>query len=223
MNEDDIFISGLPHFDPYVNVARAQKNDFFNRVGIGQKKRVLFYAPWGAKFLDTDWQFLTVLNEAIENGKLPSDLHILVRLPPGDGMVFEKLKNATHITTDIPGVQFGDLPRKANEMSFDDLLHLANSLFYSSVVVTPPSTIVIDACALDKPVVLMAYDGDKEKGYYEGVKHYYDFCHISNLVSAGGAPLAKNNHALLSFMSVEKTRSGLYFSKYGAKICFPEK
>jgi len=178
MNEDDIFISGLPHFDPYINAARAEKKDFFNRVGIDQKKRILFYAPWGSKFLDTDWQFLATLNKAIENGKLPPDVHILIRLPPGDGVVFEKLKNATHITIDIPGVAFDKQNRKANEMSFDDLLHLANSLFYSSVVVTPPSTIVIDACALDKPVVLMAYDGDEEKSYYEGVKHYYDFSHV---------------------------------------------
>lgn len=188
MKEKDIFVSGLPHFDPYINEKRSDRGDFFKKIGVDKNEKLLLYIPWGDKFADTDWQFLQML---------PGDLQVLMRLPPGDTVNLEKFNQCKNVIIDSPGIVFGERGRKTNEMSYEDLLHLADSIFYSDVVVAPPSTLVIDAAAFDNPVVLMAFDGESKKKYYEGVGHYYDFDHISNLVRAGGARLAKNEKELI--------------------------
>jgi hypothetical protein len=192
MNEKDIFVSGLPHFDPYINEKRSNREEFFKKIGADKNKRLLLYIPWGDKFADTDWQFLQML---------PGDLQILMRLPPGDTVNLEKFNQCKNVIIDSPGIVFGKRGRKTNEMSYDDLLHLADSLYYSDVVVAPPSTLVIDAVAFDKPVVLMAFDGENKKKYYEGVSHYYDFDHISNLVKTGGQKLARNKKELIDYIN----------------------
>jgi len=129
---------------------------------------------------------------------LPADLHIVVRMPPGDSADRTRFPESGRITVDMPGVSFPGEHRKANEMSYADLLHLADLLFYSVVVVSSPSTMVIDACAFDTPSVLLAFDGDQDKSYFNGVRHYFDFNHVANLVRQGGATLVKNKHALIA-------------------------
>jgi len=200
MDEKDIFISGLPHFDPYINHSRSTRAEFFTRIGVDSKKRLLLYVPWGDKFSDSDSDFIGFLSGAIEEGELPSDLHILVRFPPGDTVSLKKYETSQNVSSDVPGIPFGNHPRKANEMSFNDLLHLANTLYYSDVVVAPPSTMVIDACAFNKPVVLMAFDGREMKDYFLGIRHYYKFNHIQHLVQLGGAPLAKSKESLITYV-----------------------
>lgn len=192
MNEKDIFVSGLPHFDPYINKKRIGREEFFKKIGLDSNKKLLLYIPWGDKFADTDWQFLQML---------PDDLQILMRLPPGDTVNLEKFKQHKKIAVDSPGIVFGGRGRKTNEMDYEDLLHLANTLYYSDVVVAPPSTLAIDAAAFDKPVVLMAFDGENKKSYYKSVRHYYDFNHISNLVKTGGQKLAKNKNELINYIN----------------------
>lgn len=202
MKPEDIFVSGVPHYDPYVNEKRTNRTEFFQKIGGDSKKRLIFYAPWGDKFADTDWQFLEILSGAIRDKRLPSDLQILVRLPPGDTVErLEKLRSDPVFIFDSPGVGFGERHRKANEMSYQDLLHLADSLYYSEVVVAPPSTIAIDAAVFDKPVVLMAFDGFRVKGYYQGVRHYYDFNHIRQLVASGGQQVARNREEFITVIN----------------------
>lgn len=193
----DIFISGIPHYDPYINEPRIRRDQFFEKIGGDSAERLVFYAPWGDKFADTDWQFLEMLSDAIGRGELPKGLQILVRLPPGDTVALGRLNRRSEIIVEAPGVTFDKLHRKANEMSYQDLLHLADSLFWSDVVVTPPSTIAIDAAVFNKPVVLMAFDGFQQKGYYQGVGHYYDFDHIRNLVKTGGQKLVRSQTELI--------------------------
>ena len=200
MKPENIFVSGIPHYDPYLNERRSNREEFFKAIGADPTRRLIFYAPWGDKFADTDWEFLEMLGRAISEGSLPNDLQILVRMPPSDNVNWRPFPLTYPILFNYPGVEFGR-HRKANEMSYQDLLHLADSLYYSEVVVTPPSTIAIDAAVFDKPVVLMAFDGFKPKGYYEGVGHYYDFDHIKNLTATGAQKLAKTEHELIQMIN----------------------
>lgn len=194
----DIFVSGIPHYDPYINEKRSSRGEFFGRIGSDPDKRLIFYAPWGAKFADTDRDFVEMLGSAIKEGRLPGDLQILVRMPPTDTVDWSALAQDYPIIIDYPGVRFGQLHRKANEMNYQDLLHLADSLYHSELVVAPPSTIAIDAAVFDKPVVLMAFDGLTPKSYYQGITHYYDFDHIRQLVGAKAHRLARNQEELIT-------------------------
>ncbi|OGG63398.1 hypothetical protein A3D66_02105 [Candidatus Kaiserbacteria bacterium RIFCSPHIGHO2_02_FULL_50_9] len=192
-----IFVSGLPHFDPYVNVERSPREEFFKKIGGDSGKRLLLYIPWGDKFSDSDGDFLNMITNAIEKGKLPDDLQILVRLPPGDSVAFSGLRPRPNLIIEAPGKMFGSRSRKANEMTYEDLLHLADSIYWSDIIVSPPSTVPIDAAAFDKPVVMMAFDGYKDKGYYGGIRHSFDFCHIKKLTNTHSTAFTQNEEELV--------------------------
>ena len=197
VSSDAISVVGIPHYDPYVNEKRSSREMFSARVGLDPKRPFIFLAPWGDKFSDTDTEVLQILCRAFADGRLPKDLQVLVRLPPSDTLAASEKVPCGNIVFDVPGKQFEGRHVKANEMTYDDLLHLADSLYWSTLVVSSASTIAIDAAVFDKPVVLTAFDGRREKPYYESVKQYFDFNHVRNLLATGGVRVAENESVFI--------------------------
>ncbi|MDP7196645.1 MAG: CDP-glycerol glycerophosphotransferase family protein [SAR202 cluster bacterium] len=197
MKEKDIFVSGLPHFDPYTNETRISKKEFYKKISANSKKRLIFLSPVGDKFADIDWIFFEILDEAIKQNELPNDLQVLVRVPPGDTLDLSKFDKSENIIFDYPGIQFGEKYRKENEMSYGDLLHLADSIYHSELVVTGPSTIVIDGAVFGKPIIFLNFDGTENKPYYPSNNHYYDFNHMQNITKTFGTSNANNGGELI--------------------------
>lgn len=187
-----ISIIGIPHYDPYVNTERASQEVFSARAGLDPKRPFIFFAPWGDKFSDTDTDVLNELCRAFTDGRLPHELQVLVRVPPSDTLAASKGKLCSNIVFEFPGQRFGERHVKSNEMTYEDLLHLADSLYWSTLVISSASTIAIDAAAFDKPVVFAAFDGVQQKPYYQSVRHYFDFNHMQKLLATGGAEVAKD-------------------------------
>jgi CDP-glycerol glycerophosphotransferase (TagB/SpsB family) len=60
--------------------------------------------------------------------------------------------------------------------------HLADTLQHSDVVVNVASTITIEACVFDTPVVNIAFDGDHvDLPYERSARRYYKFTHYANV------------------------------------------
>jgi hypothetical protein len=185
-----ISVIGIPHYDPYVNETRSTREAFSVRAGLDPNRPFIFLAPWGDKFSDTDADVLSLLCQAFADGRLPRELQVLVRVPPSDTLKASERVPCKNIVVEFPGKRFGERHVKANEMTYEHLLHLADSLYFSSLVVSSASTIAIDGAAFDKPVVLTAFDGNREKPYYQSVKQYFDFNHMQNLTATGGVWVA---------------------------------
>lgn len=200
MNARDVAVVGMPHFDPYRNEPRVSRADFFKTLGVDAGKRLIFLAPWGEKFSDIDSDIFALLEKAIKSGDLPRDMHVLVRVPPGDVLALGLKNTYEHLTFDYPGISFSGRHRKENEMGLSDILRLADSLFHSEIVVSSASTISIDAAAFDKPTILMAFDGNTQREYYQSVRHYYDFDHMQHVIKAAGIRLAYSQEALVALI-----------------------
>ena len=201
MDREDIVVIGIPHFDPYVNEPRSSKAAFRKRVGIPLDKRMVLYAPIGAKFGDADGEILSILAKGIDRGILPKNLAILVRLPPGDTIELKGFTSHPAIVFDEPGKKFDRRHRKSNEMTYDDVKHLADSMYWSDVVLTGPSTMAIDAAAFNKPIIFIGFDGYTNRPYYESVQHYYDFLHMQNVMRTDGARFARSPEELVVNMN----------------------
>ena len=170
---------------------------FLQKVGIDAEKRVILLTPVGDKFGNTDAQIFDILCEAIRDKELPSDVEILVRVPPGDTVSLENFKACKEIHIDYPGTEFNTYSRKANEMSYRDLLHLADSLYHSELVISSPSTMVIDGAAFDKPLILLGFEGREHKDYFDSFVHIYDYDHMQHVIKTGGTRMAKSPDELI--------------------------
>lgn len=201
IKEKDIVVVGMPHFDIYTNSERLSRKEFYKKLNIPEQNRIILLAPIGSKFGDTDSEIFDILGEAIENGSLPPDLSILIRFPPGDLSDLSSVRHKKALHIEYPGISFKGHHRKENEMNIDDMNHLADSLFYSELAIVGPSTMVIDAAVLDKPIIFMGLEGRRTKAYLDSYVHIYDFDHMQNVLKLGGTSMANTPKELIDLIN----------------------
>ena len=201
MRPEDVIVVGIPHYDLFTNEDRSSREALFKKIGLSSDKQVLFFGSVGRKFGATDNQIFDILDKAIHSGVLPKNLAVFVRLPPFDALSKEAQYCQEHFVFEYPGVSFEGHGRKENEMSKEDLRHLADLIYYSEVVVTGPSTVCIDAAALDKPIVCLGFEGYDKRPYFESIIHRYDFDHMQLFVRTGAGIITHNEKEFLSLIN----------------------
>lgn len=187
--ENKIKVVGIPHYDTYISRPKTNKEEFCGKLGLDPKKKILLFAPTGDRYLKNNTIDRDILD--IVNKNLGKEWQILVRLPPTDKVSYlEEMISDKRVVVDRPKTEYATL--KKNELSKEADEHLANSLYWSDVVVSGPSTICIDAAFFDKPVILAGFDGYGKRHYNEGLLRYYDYDQWKSVLSSGGAPLARS-------------------------------
>jgi CDP-glycerol glycerophosphotransferase (TagB/SpsB family) len=190
--ERQIRVVGIPHYDRYVDGSRTPRDNFCAPLGIPADRRIVLFAPTGDRYLAHN----TVDRDIVEflDATLPYDCHLLVRLPPTDSVASLDGFVSKRTTIERPSTRFGTL--KNIELASGDDDHLADTLHWSDVVVSGPSTIAVDAAFFDKPVILIGFDGKDKRSYYDGVRRYYDYDHWQPVVESGGVRLVESEQAL---------------------------
>ena len=190
---EKIKVIGIPHYDKYFNVAPLPKSNFFSRFGFDLKKALVIYAPIGNRYIrenQTDKHTLEILSLL--------DINILVRLPPTDEVNFDGFKSRKALVAfDKTGTGFPKGGAKLSEISREDETGLIAALSYANAVVTGQSTITIDACAFDKPVIIIGFDKE-ERIYWDSVRRYYDYEYYKPISKSGGVRFANNPEELVN-------------------------
>lgn len=206
-------VVGFPQFDMYSNESiYIPRDTFFQSLGIDPGKRIiLFAAPGDFKNPFTD-EILRLLDQAIHDGDLPRDVHILARFHPKYPSSAEKLSALKHVTKDRPGTYFThnleqalDAPQETTfQWTFTDidLIHLANSLRHASVTINTESTMTLDAAANDRPIVLVGFDGNHKLDFWKSVIRNYGREHLKAVLDTGGARLAHSPEELLQHINM---------------------
>lgn len=192
---ENIFVAGIPQFDLSLRHYHSDRKEFFNKIRVDPKKRLILFAPAGCFLSDTDWQICEILKEGLATGVLPADLHFLVRSHPGDPVFLEKFQTNEHFTVERPGTVFEKSP-KVTEMVADDARHLTDSIFHSEIIILVNSTIGIDSLPFDKPQIMIEFDGWENKAYIESVKRYHDEDHMKKYLNTGAVTVVKTSKDL---------------------------
>ncbi len=144
-----IEIVGIPHYDLYVHGRRSSREDFFKKIGGGHLKKLVLFTPTGDRYIknnNVDADTLKILESSVGQ-----DVQILVRFPPADTVMFlDGRPNTEKVIFDRPSTRFKTI--KNTELSAEDDIYLADTLYHSDVVVTGPSTICIDAAFSISPL-----------------------------------------------------------------------
>ena len=189
-----IKLIGIPHYDRYSEPAH-DRSTFAKAIGMKPDQRFILYAPTGDRYLaenNTDRNVIKLLASLV-----PSSHEVLVRLPPSDTVDLDGL-NLSNVRIFRPGQQMSpnSAEFKFNELTREDDDLLRDMVAYSDLLVSGPSTIVIDAAVYDKPIILIGFDGKTERPYLKSVRHYYDYDHFRPVMESGGAKLVSNEGAL---------------------------
>ncbi len=198
---EDVVVTGPPPFDPHAHPPAAKDRErFLTRLGFDPRRRLITYTSIHPDACPFSIDFVAVLARLIESGGLPEPCQLLVRMHPQDDFeAFERLPPMPHVVVERPGRYRGQANRNRAIFEYDpsgaDVRHLTETLAFSDVVVNIASTITIEACALDRPVINLAYN---LPGKFDGfdIADYYRLTHYQPVTESGAVVLVRSEEEL---------------------------
>lgn len=195
MEEKNIKVVGIPHFDYYIQTQRSSREDFFKKYGINTGERIILYTPVGRTNSSADAKTITFLDGLLSSGKLPPRLRLIVRFPPNDEVELPTgFKN--NIIFQTPGRRFSVKRSTDWDMGAKDFESLADTLRHSSLLIGYSSTMAIDAAVFDKPVINIDFDFPGA-----GENHWiYEVAHYRPVLKTGAVRIAKSEEELIEWI-----------------------
>lgn len=178
---EKVFVSGTPRFDPYFSEDQTtpSREKFLKSKGLDPKNKTIFHTTV-TKAYPFQKKYIRDL-VALRNSKKIPYVNFLIRTHPLD-----LIENYSEFK-DIPDFCI-ERSGKEVEMSYDDLLNLKYSLKYTDLNINYASTITIEACVFDKPVINI--------GYMDRFALAYEFTHYQPIYESGAVKLAKTDEDL---------------------------
>ena len=181
---DMIRVCGAPQFDGYFRSGpRTPREEFFRRIGADPGRKLITLTTTPRELYPHHVDVVRVLSRAIETGALARPSQVLVRLHPRDDEdAYREVRHVPHVIIEKP---FRPTVKVDDGLAVDVMpehqRHLADTMRHSDVVVNVASTIAIEACVFDTPVVNIAFDGDTDLPYERSARRYYTFTHYVNI------------------------------------------
>lgn len=189
-----VFVTGTPQFDFHFREKFYQtREDFCRSIGANPNKPLVLYTTGMPNHMPDEpaivEQIADVLNESNESARP----QLLVRVYPKD----------------LSG-RFEDLKRRRTEILFpqvaweaawltpkyEDSYALVNALRHSALGINVASTVSLELCMFDKPVINIGYNppnvGEEVLKYAD----YYEFDHYKPLVESGAVAVARTQDEL---------------------------
>jgi hypothetical protein len=208
-DSEDVFVSGAPQFDIYFQRdSFTSRNKFLQEIGLDPRKRTIAYCTQGMrKYEALEFEAIKMLLRFISDRSVGDECQLLIRLHPNASpeRFLGLLGEGVYI--DCPG--HSELWLDGWDPDGADMGRLANIMHSSDLVVNIASTITIDACCLDRPVINLAFDADRPRPYWDSVARFYDWTHYKNIVRTGGVRLARSKEELLDSVQAYLEKPGL--------------
>jgi len=189
---DAIRVTGAPQFDPHFRTeVRTPRDAFFRRIGADPARKLIALTTTPPSLYPHHAHVLRALVAAIEGGTL-GDAQVLVRLHPRDDVeAYREFEGTPHVIVEKP---FRDTVAVADGLAIDVMpehqRHLGDTLHHADVVVNVASTISIEACIFDTPVVNIGFDGPEPSPYVRSATRYYAFTHYVNITARDAVRVA---------------------------------
>lgn len=196
-------VCGVPQFDIYADPGlRASREAFFARISADPTRRLLTLATSPPLFYTHHGALIEILRDAIKRDVLGVPAQLLVRPHPADDFAqYERYAGVEHVIIDRPYRPSVDaVGGMAVDVTRADRLHLADTLSHSDVVVNISSTVTIEACIFDRPVINVIFDGVETLPYIRSARRLIDYDHYREILRTGAVRLAPHPQELIDHL-----------------------
>ncbi|MEJ7784296.1 MAG: hypothetical protein WKF96_05780 [Solirubrobacteraceae bacterium] len=203
-----LVVGGVPHWDHYCRDGGLPgRDELFEELGLATARRLLVFAtfvPFSYRF--PNQELAETLAEAVESGEVGDDVQLLIRLHPkfmlegadeARRAIQDVASRHEHVHVNLPetSVQGLDYP------SPRDARVLGGVIAHSDVFVNGFSTTTLEACIVDRPVVLARptahLQGVTPQSTQDAMAHVTEFEHLRPVVASGAARIADDRAALI--------------------------
>lgn len=186
---DQVFVEGTPQFDFHFQPKFYwSRNELITRIGADYERPIILYSTGMANHMPSE----DVIVEDLANqlALLPNHPQLVVRVYPKDHTErFEALKQRR------PDILFPSIAWEKTWLTpqIEDLYLLTNMLRYADIGINVASTISLELCMFDNPVINIGYNPPGINLPFE-YRRYYDFDHYRPLVESGAVTLVTNHN-----------------------------
>lgn len=153
-NPDRVHLVGAPQFDPYfAKDTLWPRERLAAELNLDPARPIILFATLGyffPGFDETVW--MDALVEAIDSGAIPGRPQVICRLHPWSRLEhFQRYGSHPDVRLSYVDRYW---PALTWYMTRDDVVQVANILAHSDVVITPGSTITLEAAIFDRPTIV---------------------------------------------------------------------
>ena len=187
---EQVFVTGTPQFDFHFRPEFYQSREkFCNEVGADPKRPIVFYTTGMANHMPGEPELVEQIADVLCEVSCKEAPQLLVRVYPKDltGR-FEPLKKKR------PDILFQKTVWDEAWLTprFKDSFGLTNALRHCAVGINIASTISLELCMFDRPVINVGYNPPGVPLGDHRFIEFYDFDHYRPLVDGGAIDLARN-------------------------------
>ena len=184
--ETEIEVVGWPQMDAYHDSSMQMKrSDFLSSMGIHSNKRILVYTGNAARLGAHEPSLVKHLAQAIKQGKYGDNIHLIIRPHPQD----VDWKNRYHEVNETSSLSDVVTLMPAEMGKIETMV---NTLLHADIVLATQGSISLDAAALDKKIINIAFDGELDRNYTESVERWYEMDHYLPVVQSGGVAIVNS-------------------------------
>ncbi len=199
IDRDRIVASGFPQFDWYAhNDLLMSRQEYLTSLGLDPNKKLVFFGSEGA-WAPKDDVIAEMLSKYINNGSLVTPCSLVIRPHFSDiqGGRFNRFKQENNVHVDTM-VTYTDAFYCSWDPGYDEIKHFVNLMYHSDVVVNIASTLTLDACCFNKPIVCVAFGVlHNLRNHKDVTKIYYEMNHYLDVLETDAIDLVKNEDELL--------------------------
>jgi hypothetical protein len=186
---EQIFVTGTPQFDFHFRPEFYwSREEFCRRIGANPARPIVLYSTGMANHIAGEpvivESLADMLTEMTGSGRPQLLVRVYAKGPTG---VFDELKRRRR------DILFPEIPWEPAWLTpkLDDCFLLTNMLKHAAVGINIASTISLELCMFDKPVINIDYLAPGVK-YVFDYRKYYEFEHYRPVVDSGALRLAKS-------------------------------
>jgi hypothetical protein len=185
---DQVFVTGTPQFDPHFRPSTYwSREEFCARVGADPSRPIVVYTTGMSNHMPGEPRIVQGIADIVRTMSDLGPPQLLVRVYAKDRSGrFDELKRTR------PDILFPEVPWEPEWLTpkVEDTPLLTNTLRHAAVGVNVGSTISLELCMFDKPVINIAYNPPGVNVAPVDYRRGYDFDHYRPVVESGAVTLA---------------------------------
>lgn len=195
-----VYECGVSHFDVYTKRDQFTPREvLLKEKGLPPEHPYIFYGMVPAYSCPNEVAILAELVERVNKDAFARPCSLIIRPHPQtisgayaqSPAALTKLRALVgpRVALDFPSVVSDAL---AWDVPKSDMFRLASLLHGSAMCLNANSTLCLDACMLDRPVVDIAFDGWEQLPYPRSARRGVDYTHMAKLLALGGVRVARS-------------------------------
>lgn len=195
-SHDKVFVSGTLKFDPYFETSSSVlgRDEFLKSKGLNPVHKTILYTTV-TKAYPFQKKYIWDLKRLRDSGEIPY-VNVLIRIHPRDNYEnYKEFLNWPDFCVENSSHKIG------LEMDYDDIINLKYTFSHTDLNINYASTISIESCIFNKPVINI--------GYIDKFAWAYSFNHYRPIYESGAVRLAKTDDDLPKLINLYLENSQL--------------